>query len=206
MEKAIIKNIREVMNSGTYYNPNTLEYLYKDSLNMSNEFLKYKIKCRKLNLKYNKLNAKQLHSKHARKILNSIFGNSDKPKFIEPPFYANFGGKHTKILGSFFANYNLTLIEDGEIIINDNVMLGPNVTLCTADHNKNIDFRIKYPGYLLNKKIIIGKNVWIGANCVILPGVAIGDGSIIGAGSIVTKDIPSSVIAAGVPCKVIKSL
>lgn len=98
------------------------------------------------------------------------------------------------------------MIEDGEIIINDNVMLGPNVTLCTADHNKNIDFIIKYSGYLLNKKIIIGKNVWIGANCVILPGVTIGDGSIIGAGSIVTKDVPSGVIAAGVPCKVIKSI
>lgn len=53
--------------------------------------------------------------------------------------------------------------------------------------------------------IVIEDDVWIGANSIILPGVRIGRGSVIGAGSVVTKDIPSMVIAAGNPARVIKS-
>ncbi|HHH7531048.1 TPA: galactoside O-acetyltransferase, partial [Escherichia coli] len=34
----------------------------------------------------------------------------------------------------------------------------------------------------------------------------IGDNSVIGAGSIVTKDIPPNVVAAGVPCRVIREI
>ncbi|MNW69701.1 Galactoside O-acetyltransferase [compost metagenome] len=54
--------------------------------------------------------------------------------------------------------------------------------------------------------ITVGNNVWIGGNVCVLAGVTIGDASIIGAGSVVTKDIPSGVIAAGNPCKVIRKI
>lgn len=37
-------------------------------------------------------------------------------------------------------------------------------------------------------------------------GVSIGDNSVIGSGSVVTRDIPPNVIAAGVPCRVIREL
>ncbi len=40
----------------------------------------------------------------------------------------------------------------------------------------------------------------------VMPGVTIGDGSVVGAGSVVTKDIPENVLAAGVPCKVIREI
>lgn len=50
----------------------------------------------------------------------------------------------------------------------------------------------------------IGNNVFIGANSVIMPGVTVSDNVIIGAGSIVTKDIPSDVIVAGNPAKIIR--
>ena len=52
----------------------------------------------------------------------------------------------------------------------------------------------------------IGKGVHLGMGSIVLPGVTIGDGSIIGAGSVVSRDIPSYVIAAGVPAKVIKEI
>ena len=55
-------------------------------------------------------------------------------------------------------------------------------------------------------RIIIGNNVHIGLNAVIMPGVSIGDNVIIGVGSIVTKDVPSNVVVAGVPARVIKSI
>lgn len=54
--------------------------------------------------------------------------------------------------------------------------------------------------------ITIKDKVWIGANATICAGVTIGEGSVIGAGSVVTRDIPAGVVAAGVPCKVIRPL
>src|SRR5262249_41348902 len=55
------------------------------------------------------------------------------------------------------------------------------------------------------RTIIIEDDVWIGANTIVLPGVTIGRGSVIGAGSVVTKSIPSMVVAAGNPARVIKT-
>ena len=54
--------------------------------------------------------------------------------------------------------------------------------------------------------IVLGNSVYVGTRTIILPGVHIGDNVIIGAGSVVTKDIPANVVAAGVPCRVIRSL
>ena len=54
--------------------------------------------------------------------------------------------------------------------------------------------------------IVIEDDVLIGSRCIILKGVTIGARSVIGAGSIVTKSIPPDCIAAGNPCKVIRSM
>ncbi len=52
----------------------------------------------------------------------------------------------------------------------------------------------------------IGDNVWIGGSSTVLPGVTIGNNVVIGAGSVVTKDVPDNVIAAGNPCRVIRTI
>jgi acetyltransferase-like isoleucine patch superfamily enzyme len=54
--------------------------------------------------------------------------------------------------------------------------------------------------------VTIGKNVLVGNHVTILKGVTIGENSVIGNGSVVTKDIPANVIAAGLPCRVIRAL
>jgi hypothetical protein len=54
--------------------------------------------------------------------------------------------------------------------------------------------------------VTLGSNVWIGDGATVCKGVSIGDNSIIGAGSVVTQDIPSNVIAAGNPAKVLRPL
>jgi maltose O-acetyltransferase len=54
--------------------------------------------------------------------------------------------------------------------------------------------------------VTIGNRVWVGGGVNINQGVTIGDHSIIGAGSVVTKDVPPNVIAAGVPCRVIRQI
>ena len=52
----------------------------------------------------------------------------------------------------------------------------------------------------------IEDNVLIGANSVILEGVKIGKGSVVAAGSVVTEDVPSGVVVAGSPAKIIKNV
>ena len=61
-------------------------------------------------------------------------------------------------------------------------------------------------GGCYSKPITIGDNVWVGAGVHIMGGVTIGKNSIIGAGSVVTTDIPENVIAAGVPCRIIREI
>lgn len=56
------------------------------------------------------------------------------------------------------------------------------------------------------KHVNIGNNVWIGAGVKINQGVTIGDNTIIGSGSVITKSNPANVVAAGVPCKVIREI
>ena len=46
--------------------------------------------------------------------------------------------------------------------------------------------------------------MWIGWGVLIKGGVTIGNGAVIGAYSVVTKDVPSMVVAAGNPCRVIR--
>lgn len=60
--------------------------------------------------------------------------------------------------------------------------------------------------HIPNASIKIGEYVWIGFNSIILKGVTIGDRSVVAAGSVVTKNVPSNVLVAGNPAKIVKYL
>lgn len=124
--------------------------------------------------------------------------------YIEPPFHANWGGRHVHFGKGVYANFNLTLVDDSHIYVGDYVMFGPNVTLSAGTHPIHPGLREKQVQY--NLPIVIGNNVWIGAGSVLLPGVRIGENTVIGAGSVVTKDIPANVVAVGCPCKVLREI
>ena len=102
-------------------------------------------------------------------------------------------------------NYGLTGVGAGHIEIGDRVLIGPHVTLVTANHPLDPLERAK-PHRVEHGKITIGENAWIGANVTICSDVRIGKNSVIGAGSVVTRNIPDNVLAAGVPCKPIRLL
>lgn len=90
----------------------------------------------------------------------------------------------------------------GKLIIEDNVIIGPNNCFFTSVH----DYKDDYLPYGFNDNvgiITIRENVWIGANTIIFPNVEIGEGAVIGAGSIVTKNVPSLAIVGGNPAKII---
>ena len=56
------------------------------------------------------------------------------------------------------------------------------------------------------RPVMIEDDVWIGCNAIILRGVTIGAKSIVGAGSVVTQNVPPSVLVAGNPAQIIKSV
>lgn len=138
------------------------------------------------------------------KMLKDMLAEVGENCYIEPPFHANWGGKHVHFGNSVYANFNLTMVDDTHIYVGDCVMFGPNVTVATAAHPVLPEIRSQ--GYQYNLPVRIGNNVWIGAGAVILPGVTIGENSVIGAGSIVTKDIPANVVAVGNPCRVLREI
>lgn len=92
------------------------------------------------------------------------------------------------------------------------ISFGNNVHIASGVTFINHDVIGQMIGYMDERKyknrvgeIKIGDNVFIGTNSTILYDVNIGNNVIIGAGSLVNKDIPSGVVAVGVPCKVVGS-
>lgn len=91
--------------------------------------------------------------------------------------------------------------------IGNNVKIGGCVLITDTDaHPMDYMARRSSNEGTKSAPVVIEDDVWIGAHCIILKGVTIGARSIIGAGSVVTKSIPADCVAAGNPCRVIKSL
>ena len=147
---------------------------------------------------------KPSESEKRSELLKKMLGDCGESVYIEAPFYANFGGHHCHFGDYVYANYHLTCVDDTHIYVGDYTMLGPNVTIATAGHPIEPEYRIKM--YQYNMPVHIGKCCWIGAGAIIMPGVTIGDNTVIGAGSVVTKDIPANVVAVGNPCRVLREI
>lgn len=137
-------------------------------------------------------------------LLHEMFAEFGEGSYIEPPFHANWAGKHVHFGRHVYANFNLTVVDDTHVYVGDYTQFGPNVVLAVAGHP--IDPALREQGYQYNLPIHIGRNCWIGAGALILPGVTIGDNTVIGAGSVVTRDIPSGVVAVGNPCRVLRAV
>ncbi len=106
-------------------------------------------------------------------------------------------GKNTDIMpGCYFDDAYCKFIEIG-----DNCTLSNEVFILV--HDASMYKPLKFTKVA---KVIVGDNCFIGARVMILPGVTIGSNVIIGAGSVVVKDIPTGVVAAGNPAKVIRRI
>ena len=137
-------------------------------------------------------------------LMKEMFAEIGENCYIEPPFHANWGGKHVHFGKNVYANFNLTMVDDTHIYVGDFTMFAPNVTVATAGHP--IDPALRERALQYNAPVHIGRNCWIGAGALIMPGVTIGDNTVIGAGSVVTHDIPAGVVAVGNPCRVMREI
>ena len=139
-----------------------------------------------------------------REMLLELLGHvADDKVFINQPFYCDYG-RHISVGRRFFANFNLTILDEAPVTIGDDCFIGPNVSIYTACHSTDPVERNSRREWAL--PVTIGDNVWIGGSVTILPGVTIGDNVTIGAGSVVVSDIPSGTVADGNPCRVVKHL
>jgi len=152
-------------------------------------------KCHELNMMRPSMRNEREH------ILRSLLGSAGNRLTIHNPFRCDFGF-NIHIGDDFVGNFNLTILDEAEVKIGDNVMIGPNCSLITITHALQFDQRAE--GMMRALPITIGNNVWIAANVTVLPGVTIGDGAVIGAGSVVTKSIPAGMLAVGNPCRTIR--
>lgn len=91
------------------------------------------------------------------------------------------------------------------IKLGDHVTVGEGVRFITHDGGVWV-LRDKNPDLDRISPIIVGDNVFIGSRAILLPGVSVGSNVIIAAGSIVTRSIPSDVVVAGVPARVVSDL
>lgn len=92
----------------------------------------------------------------------------------------------------------------GEVIIGNNVIFGPNVSIFSENHVfENVDLSVSEQG-VSRKGVVIEEGVWLGTRSIVLDGVTVGKNSIVAAGSVVNKDVLPYSIVGGVPAKLIK--
>jgi len=166
------------------------------------EIMEYQTKCLEKLYDFNATRPSEFEKR--TRLLKEMFAEIGERCYIEPPFHSNFGGARCHFGSGIYANFNLTLVDDGDIYVGDGTMFAPNVVVATAAHPILPELREKF--YQYNMPVHIGKNCWIGAGAIILPGITIGDNTVIGAGSVVTKDIPANVVAVGNPCRVLREI
>lgn len=176
------------MLNGLFYDPQDKE--------LAEERLNARLLLRKLN------ETPENEKKPRAKLIRQLIPNTAVNLWIQSPFYCDYG--YNIVAGEqVFFNFNCTVLDVMKVTIGSRTLFGPNVQIYTASHSLGHEERAK--GLGRGKPVTIGEDVWIGGGVIICPGVTIGNRSIIGAGSVVTKNIPADVMAAGNPCRVIKS-
>ena len=148
-------------------------------------------------------NTRPMDVKRKDELLSKLLGSRGKSIWMEAPIHFAYGS-NTHMGDHVYANFNLTIVDDGEGHIGSYVMFAPNVAISTTGHPIHPSMRDK--GAQFSLPVTIKDHVWIGSNVTIMPGVTIGENSVIGAGSVVTHDVPANVVAFGAPCRVVRPI
>lgn len=183
-------NEREKMLKGLLYDAN-----------YDKELLAERKRAKHLCHAYNQCDPLQEEQKNV--ILKELLPHAKENLCIEAPFYCDYGSL-LYIGHDVFINHNCVFLDGGTITLGNHVFIAPGCGFHTAYHPIHVQQRIN--GLEYAAPITIADHVWIGAGVQVLPGVTVGENSIIGAGSVVCKDIPANVVAAGVPCRILREL
>ena len=174
------------------------------------ELIALREKAHALSKQYNDTLETQEEEREA--IIKELVPDLGEDAYLQGPVQFDYGC-FTRIGENTYVNFNFTCLDCAPVKIGNNVFMGPNVSILTPAHPMRWQDRnlfVRADGVKTDreyaKPITIEDNCWLGGNVTVCGGVTIGSGSVIGAGSVVTKDIPSGVFAAGVPCRVIREI
>ena len=146
-----------------------------------------------------KISSKKPTDSDYKSLLEELFQcEIDDSVAIVSPFYCDCGcrmaiGKNITI------NKGATILSPGKVVIEDNVLIGPEVKITTVDHDLYDRHNLFHFG-----QVTIKENAWICIGAIICPGVTIGKNSVVAAGAVVTEDVPDNVVVGGIPARVIK--
>ena len=174
------------------------------------ELIALREKAHALSKQYNDTLETQEEEREA--IMKELVPDMGEDAYLQGPVQFDYGC-FTRIGENTYVNFNFTCLDCAPVKIGSNVFMGPNVSILTPVHPMRWQDRnlfVRADGVKTDREyanpITIEDNCWLGGNVTVCGGVTIGSGSVIGAGSVVTKDIPSGVFAAGVPCRVIREI
>lgn len=196
-KKDSVPSEKENMIAGRFYNP------------VDKELTRARIRARYLVDIFNRSRAWNIPFRSF--LIKSIFPNGADGAFFEPNIRVEYGFNVT-FGKNFYMNFDCQLLDVAPIKIGDNVMFGPRVTVATPMHplvgeERAInEYEDGVHDWEYSRPVVIGDNVWVASSATICGGVTIGSDTVIAAGSVVTRDIPSGVLAGGVPCKPIRPI
>lgn len=165
------------------------------------ELAAMRLRCRALTRRYN--TSREDETELRTVVLRELFGSLGARCEVEPPFRCDYGS-NIHAGDGLFLNFGCVILDVCPVRIGRSFFAAPGVHIYTATHP--IDAELRCAGPELGAPVTIGDRVWIGGSSVVCPGVSIGDDTVIGAGSVVTRDIPAGVVAAGNPCRVLRTI
>jgi len=136
-------------------------------------------------------------------ILRALLGHVGEGVLVRPPFRCDYGSQISIGAGTF-VNFDCVMLDVAPIRIGEDCQIATRVQLLTATHP--IESGPRREGWESGAPIEIGDNVWLGGGVIVCPGVTIGDDTVVGAGAVVTSDLPSGVVAFGVPARVHRAI
>jgi maltose O-acetyltransferase len=156
-------------------------------------------RCQSLLRSYND----ELDQNKRSELLGKLLGHAGKGAVIESPVACDYG-YNISVGADTFVNYGAIFLDVVPLTIGDHVQIGTAVQILTAEHPR--DPELRRSGAEFGSPVTIEDDVWVGSGAIICPGASVGANTVIGAGSVVTKAIPPDVVAAGNPCRVMRSL
>ncbi len=125
-------------------------------------------RCKTLCQQYNALPVADVAARRA--VLQSVLGTCPPETCIAQPFYCDYGSQ-IHVGRNFVAGPYLTILDEGEVRIGDDVYIGPNVSLYTACHSTIPAERNTF--HVWTRPITIGDHCVIEGSCTLLPGATI---------------------------------
>ncbi|MFZ2988997.1 acyltransferase [Ideonella sp.] len=103
------------------------------------------------------------------------------------------------------ANGVRIICDHSDVEVGEDSMFSDEILLQSADQHPIIDLKT---GSVINnqhRRMVLAEHVWVGRGATVMPDVSIGRGAIIGTGALVTRSVPATSVAVGVPAKVVRS-